>query len=138
MAFISCSIFLQRPAERSKQRSAALTQTASTPRRPAASLGSPRGGTWPFVVPWIFMRRSPWKIQQCGYSNVIGTTHQIDGWNPTQKNDDEWFMTLVCQHYKTIYHGKLFIPSGDLTSPWKIPCNTIYHGKCVIPSGDLT
>jgi hypothetical protein len=42
MAFISCSIFRQRPW-RSKQRSAALTQTVSTPTRSAASLGS-KGG----------------------------------------------------------------------------------------------
>ena len=35
------------------------------------------------------------------YSNVIGTTHQIDGWNATHKNGDEWgwFMALLYQHY---------------------------------------
>ena len=31
-------------------------------------------------------------VLSCGYINVIGTPHQIDGWNPTHKNGDEWGM----------------------------------------------
>ena len=28
--------------------------------------------------------------------NVMFTTHEIDGWNPTHKNADEWGMVCYC------------------------------------------